>query len=68
MDSIDLEAMTSIELKVGSNKITIDNMGVTISATQIKVQGQAMVQVQGPMTQVSADGMLMLKGGVMMLN
>jgi len=68
MGSINLEAMTSIELKVGSNKITIDNMGVTISATQIKVQGQAMVQVQGPMTQVSADGMLMLKGGVMMLN
>ncbi len=68
MGSINLKAMTSIELKVGSNKITIDNMGVTISATQIKVQGQAMVQMQGPMTQVSADGMLMLKGGIMMLN
>jgi type VI secretion system secreted protein VgrG len=41
---------------------------VTINATKVSVQGQAMVQIQGPMTQVSADGMMTLKGGVMMLN
>jgi type VI secretion system secreted protein VgrG len=66
--SITIRAMQAIELSVGANKITINNEGVTVSATQIKVQGQAMVQVQAPMTQVSGDGMLTLKGGVMMLN
>ncbi|HVZ09616.1 type VI secretion system Vgr family protein [Rhodopila sp.] len=65
---IAVQAMQSIELTVGGNKITIDNQGVTIDAMQIKVQGQAMVQIKGPMAQVNADGMLVLKGGVMMLN
>jgi hypothetical protein len=32
------------------------------------VQGQAMVQVQGAMTQISADAMLTMKGGVVMVN
>ena len=41
---------------------------MTITAMKVSVQGQAMVQIQGPMTQVSGDGMLTLKGGVMMLN
>ncbi len=68
LGSISVKAMNKIELTVGSNKITIDNTGVTVSATQVKIQGQAMAQVQAPMTQVSGDGMLTLKGGVMMLN
>ncbi|MBS0644710.1 MAG: type VI secretion system tip protein VgrG [Proteobacteria bacterium] len=68
LGALKLEAMQSIELKVGGNKITIDNTGVTIDALQLKLQGQGMVQIKGPMTQVNGDGMLMLKGGVMMLN
>lgn len=68
MGAVKVEAMQSIELKVGGNKITIDNTGVTIDAMQIKLQGQGMVQIKGPMTQVNGDGMLTLKGGVMMLN
>jgi type VI secretion system secreted protein VgrG len=66
--NISLTAMNSIKLTVGSNSIVINAEGVTISATKVSVQGTAMVQVQGPMAQVSADGMLTLKGGVMMLN
>jgi type VI secretion system secreted protein VgrG len=66
--SIQVQAMKSIQLKVGDNTITVDNQGVTVSAMQIKLQGQSMVQVKGPMTQVNADGMLVLKGGVMTLN
>jgi type VI secretion system secreted protein VgrG len=61
------EAMQSIELKVGGNSIKIDQTGVTISGIMVKVQGQAQAQVQAPMTQVSGDGMLTLKGGVMMV-
>lgn len=66
--NITLNAMNSIKLTVGSNSIEINAEGVTINATKVSVQGTAMVQVQGPMTQVSADGMMTLKGGVMMLN
>jgi type VI secretion system secreted protein VgrG len=68
MGSITMEAMNSIELKVGANSVKIDQTGVTVSATQIKLSGQAMVQIEAPMTKVNADGMLMLKGGIMMLN
>jgi type VI secretion system secreted protein VgrG len=66
--NIKLQAMQSIELVVGGNKITINQQGVTISGLKINIEGEAMVQIKGPMTQVNGDGMLMLKGGVMMLN
>ncbi len=68
MGAITMQAMTSIELKVGGNSVKIDQSGVTVSATMIKLSGQAMVQIEGPMTKVNADGMMMLKGGIMMLN
>jgi type VI secretion system secreted protein VgrG len=66
--SIKMEALTSIELKVGANTVKIEQSGVTVSATQIKLSGQTMVQVEAPMTKINADGMMMLKGGIMMLN
>jgi type VI secretion system secreted protein VgrG len=68
LGNITLKALNSIKLTVGGNSIEINAEGVTINATKVSVQGQAMVQIQGPMTQVSADGMMTLKGGVMMLN
>jgi type VI secretion system secreted protein VgrG len=68
LGNITVKAMNSIKFTVGGNSIEINNEGVTITATKVSVQGQAMVQIQGPMTQVSADGMMTLKGGVMMLN
>lgn len=66
--SIKMSALQSIELTVGSNSVKIDPAGVTISAMKITLSGTAMVQIKAPMTQVNADGMLMLKGGIMMLN
>jgi type VI secretion system secreted protein VgrG len=68
MGNITMKAMNSIKFTVGGNSIEINAEGVTITATKVSVQGQAMVQIQAPMTQVSADGMMTLKGGVMMLN
>lgn len=68
LGSINLEAMMSIVLKVGNNTISIDNQGVTITAMTIKLNGESMVDIKSPMTTVSGDGMLTLKGGVMMLN
>jgi type VI secretion system secreted protein VgrG len=62
------EAMQSIELKVGQNSIKIDQTGVTIKGLIVKVEGQIQTQVKGLMTQINADAILMLKGGITMLD
>ena len=61
------EAMQSIELKVGQNSITIDQMGVTIKGMMVTIQGQMQTQVQGTMTQISGSAMLQLSGGITMI-
>ena len=65
---IEVEAMQSITLTVGSNSVKIDQTGVAINGTMVKVAGTAMATFKSPMTTVSGDGMLTLKGGIMMLN
>jgi type VI secretion system secreted protein VgrG len=62
------EAMVSIELKVGSNSITINQQGVTIKGLMVSIEGQAMLEAKSPMTTVKGDGMLTLKGGITMIN
>jgi type VI secretion system secreted protein VgrG len=62
------EAMQSIELKVGQSSVKLDQAGVTIKGMMIRIEGQIMVQVKGVITQVTADGMLTLRGGVVMVN
>ncbi len=62
------EAMQSIELKVGSSSIKIDQMGVTIKGMMIKIEGTAMLEAKSPMSQVKGDGLLILKGGLTMIN
>jgi type VI secretion system secreted protein VgrG len=64
----EVEAMQSIELKVGSSSIKIDQTGVTIKGTLVKIEGTAMLEGKSPMTTVKGDGMLTLKGGVTMIN
>ena len=65
---IELEAMQSITLTVGANSVKIDQQGVAINGIMVKVAGQAMADIKSPMTKVSGDGMLILKGGIVMLN
>ena len=55
------EAMQSIELKVGSSSIKLDQSGVTIKGIMIKIDGSAM-------TEVKAGGMLTAKGAITMIN
>lgn len=68
MGSIAEEAMQKIEMKVGQNSITIDQSGVTIKGLNIKIQGTAMFEAKSPMSTVKGDGMLILKGGMTMIN
>lgn len=68
MGKITIEAMQKIELKVGGNTITMDMSGITMKGIQVKIEGQAMTEVKAPMTQVKGDGILILKGGLTMIN
>ena len=61
-------ALQSIELKVGASSVKIDQTGVTIKGLMIKIQGTAMTEVKAPITQVNGDGLLILKGGIVMIN
>lgn len=63
-----IEAMQSIELKVGSNSIKIDQSGVTIKGIMVQVEATAKLDAKSPMTTVNGDGMLTLKGGITMIN
>ncbi|WP_226778940.1 type VI secretion system Vgr family protein [Oceaniglobus trochenteri] len=66
---ITMEALQSIELKVGGSSIKIDQMGVTIKgAMTAKMEGSLQATVKGLMTEVTGDALLKLKGGVTMIN
>jgi type VI secretion system secreted protein VgrG len=66
--TIAVTAGQSLTLKVGANSIVIDNTGITIKAMVVSIQGQIQAELKAPMTTVSGDGMLTLKGGVTMIN
>lgn len=62
------EAMQSITLTVGQNSIKIDQTGITLSGLMIKIEAQVQLEGKAPMTSVSGDAMLTLKGGITMIN
>jgi type VI secretion system secreted protein VgrG len=62
------EAAQKIEMKVGGNSITIDQSGITIKGTMVKIEGSAMFEAKAPMSTVKGDGMLTLKGGIVLIN
>lgn len=62
------EAMQSITLKVGANKIVVDQTGITLDGLMIKLKGQAMIDSQAPMQKMNGDAMVMIKGGITMIN
>jgi type VI secretion system secreted protein VgrG len=66
--SIAMEGKTTIELKVGSNSIKIDQSGITIKGMQVKIEGTVMTEVKGLLTNIKADTMLTVKGAVTMIN
>lgn len=66
--AIKLSAMQSLELVVGPSKVKLDPTGVTMSGVMVKIEGTAMLESKAPMHTVKADGMLMVNGGVVMVN
>ncbi|HEU4643836.1 MAG TPA: type VI secretion system tip protein VgrG [Gemmatimonadaceae bacterium] len=68
LGSISSEAMQAIELKVGANSIKIDQSGITIKGMMVKVMGDVQAKMDSPMTQVTASGILQLKGSLTTIN
>lgn len=64
----EVSAMQSIEFKVGTSSIKIDPMGVTIKGMMIKIEGTAMCNVKAPMTDIKGSALVMVKGGITMIN
>ncbi len=70
------ESMQEVEIKVGTSSIKLTPTGIEIKALEITIKAEAtlnvsagaMAEYKAPMTQVKGDGMLVLKGGVVMIN
>jgi type VI secretion system secreted protein VgrG len=63
-----IEAMTSIELKVGANSIKIEQSGITINGVKIDIKASTTLDAKGLATTVNADAILTLKGSMTMIN
>jgi type VI secretion system secreted protein VgrG len=68
LGKITYEAMQKIELKVGQSSVVIDQTGVTIKGMMVKVEASIMLDQKGLMTQIKGDAMLILKGGITLIN
>lgn len=84
MGKYSLEAMNSIELKVGQHSLVIDQSGISLNSPmsikqtvgsnshKLDMTGISadgmMVKLNGTMVQVNANAMLELKGGITMIN
>jgi type VI secretion system secreted protein VgrG len=62
------QSQNQIVLKVGESSIKIDNSGITLTATQIKISGTASFEASAPMSTVKGEGMLTLTGGMTKVN
>jgi type VI secretion system secreted protein VgrG len=63
-----ITAMTSIELKVGSNSIKLDQQGITVNGIMVKVDATAKLDANSPLTTVGASGVLTLQGTLTKIN
>lgn len=65
---ISMKAAQEILLTVGPSSIKIDMSGITIKGPMIKIEGTASAEMKALKTDVKADVMLTLKGGLTMIN
>ena len=66
--TIEVEAVSSITLKVGASTIKMEPASIKIESPQINVTANGMLEAKSPLTTVKGDGMLTLKGGITMIN
>jgi type VI secretion system secreted protein VgrG len=64
-----MEAMTSIEFKVGGSSIKIEPAKITIKSTQISIEADATAEIKaGATMDIDGGGMLTIKGGMVKIN
>lgn len=68
LGKVTIEAMQSITLKVGASSVKIDQTGVSIEGMMVKISGTAMLQTKAPIAMHKADAIMMIKGGLVMIN
>lgn len=65
---ITLDATMGILLKCGNNTIEISPMGIKINGIQIEVKADVKIDAKAAMLNLSGDGMLIAKGGIVKIN
>ena len=65
---LEVTAQSKIEFKVGQSKIVMDPMSITIESSMIKIKASIMLDESSPMTTVKGDALLILKGGLVLIN
>lgn len=68
LGKVEIEAMKSITLKVGTSKIVIDQKGVTINGSILTFDATAVASLEGPMVKVSADSICTIDGTPVLIN
>ena len=63
-----VDALQSIELKVGPSSIKLEPSGVTIKALNVKIEGNVTAEIQAPMTKVQASGVVTVQGSLVQIN
>lgn len=68
LGKITITAMQEILLKVGTSTVKLSQAGVDIKGLMVQVEGTAMLAVKAPISDIKGTGMLILKGGLTMIN
>lgn len=62
--ALTFESTQSIELKVGSNKISLSPSGITLNGIMLSIEAKGTAELKGAMTTVSGSGMAQVSGGI----
>lgn len=68
LGKIYIEAMQSIEFKVGKSTILMEQSGITTKGIMFDMKATAKADLSSPLTTVKADGALTLSGGITKIN
>ncbi len=63
-----IDAVQGIQLTCGSNSITIDQQGVTVTGMKIAIKGDMQVDVEGTMTTLKGNATVTIQGGLVKIN
>lgn len=59
-----IESSKEIVFKVGSNKITLSQTGITVNGAMVKINATGTAEIKSAMTTVEGSGMNRIKGGI----